>query len=474
MKKITLLLTLLMLVLVSAVNVAGQSVTTVRIWSWSQEQVEFFADMKELFEARNPGIKLEFETIVQDQYHTSLNLAFRGETAPDIFFYADIHAPELNEMGYLRPVTEFLTPELTERIPSEYISEGAGAFQGEVYGLPAGSYRVARPGYLYYNRNVMSQFDLDPDRPPQTWSELKEMSYYITENGNGEVFGLGVFARPANDLERGLVGLASTLGLGTEHFDFRQGRFGYDSEEWVKLYEYALELKDSFFPGFSTIDKSIGRVMFAQDRIAFYFDGIWMPSVWNEMGYDNIDYGVAPPPVPDSGRKGYHYLVPTAAPYWYMSSQTANPEVTWKVMEFMFSDEYQTEWVKRGFGYTPLNSVDNAVHTPDPKLREILTFADDISRLGVMPAMKNPEAGKVEGFSRARALGAKMIWEIMTSCLIQNAPASEFAARAKAYNEQVNEVFMEAVEDARRERIHVSLEDFIFADWDPMKDYIVD
>src|SRR5690554_3168733 len=146
MKKITLLLTLLMLVLVSAVNVAGQSVTTVRIWSWSQEQVEFFADMKELFEARNPGIKLEFETIVQDQYHTSLNLAFRGETAPDIFFYADIHAPELNEMGYLRPVTEFLTPELTERIPSEYISEGAGAFQGEVYGLPAGSYRVARPG----------------------------------------------------------------------------------------------------------------------------------------------------------------------------------------------------------------------------------------------------------------------------------------------------------------------------------------
>lgn len=458
---------LLVLVLVSIALAAPKAPKTkIVIWTWSQEQADFFKEMETKIEQKYPDIDVQYTNIVQAQYRNSLPLAFRGGNAPDIFFESNNPA-DLVGLGFARPLDEFMTKDFMGKFPEEYFYEGVCRVDGKIYALPQSNYKIARPIYFYYNKDVMKKAGLNPNKPPKTWSELREMAKKVTIAGKGEYYGLAMIGKPAHDLERVAVGLASTLGLSTGNtFDWRTGEWDYDNPGWVKLYEFLKSMKDdgSFFPGFASMDKTLARTYFAQNKVAFFMDGLWLPATFISMGYPNLNYGVAPPPVPDDGRKGYCYLIPTAVPMWYMSSQTKYPKEAWKVLSFFYSEEYQRKFVENDFGYSPLKDFKNEKYVKNPHLKEIIKMAPEISRLGVIPTIRNPKAS-VPIFNTVNTVHPT-IWELMTSALMGE---GDFRSGAAELNVKLNDIF-----ESQLKEKNLSRDDFIFKNWDPMKDYTIE
>ncbi|MFP4376996.1 MAG: ABC transporter substrate-binding protein [Spirochaetales bacterium] len=60
---------------------------------------------------------------------------------------------------------------------------------GDIYGLPVGGYSLG----LIYNRDLFEQAGLDPNSPPQTWDELQQYAYEISQLGP-EVAGFGALS----------------------------------------------------------------------------------------------------------------------------------------------------------------------------------------------------------------------------------------------------------------------------------------
>ncbi len=323
-----------------------------------------------------------------------------------------------------------------------------------------------------YNKDVMKKAGLNPNKPPKTWSELRAMSKQVTLAGKGEYYGLAMVGKPAHDVNRVLYPLASSMGISDMYFDWKTGRFGSDDPRWIELFEFVKSMKDdgSFFPGFASMDKTLARTYFAQNKAAFFMDGLWMPSTFKSMGYSNLNYGVAGPPVPDKGRKGYWYVVPTGVPMWYMSSQTKYPKEAWKVMSFFYTEEYQREFVAGDFGYSPLKNFNNEKYVADPHLKDIIKMAPDISRLGVIPAIRNPKAGFITIFNTVNTIHPT-IWELMTSALMGEA---DFKTGITELNQKLNDALEKQIKDAQNNGVKISIDDFIFKNWDPMKDYTID
>ncbi len=467
-----LMIVVLVFVLVSA-GLAAPKVKIV-VWTWSQEQSQFFQEIKTIFEKKNPNIDLQFVTIAQSQYRNSLPLAFRGDNAPDIFFESNQPTDMVNQ-GFARSMDEFITPKFKSMFPAEYFYEGICKINGKISALPQSNYKIPRPIYLFYNKTVLKKAGLNPNNPPKTWSQLRAMAKKVTEAGKGDYYGLAMIGKPASDVQRVLAPLASTLGLNENaagDINYKTGKWMENDPKWEELYNFVKSMKDdgSFFPGFASMDKTLARTYFAQDKAAFFMDGLWMPGTFVSMGYTHLNYGVAPPPIPDRGRQGYMYLTPNLTPMWYMSSQTKYPKEAWKVMSFFYSDQYQEKFVSNNFGYSPLKNFNNVKYIQDPILKEIIKMAPSIARLGVMPSLRNPNTGMVKIVTSVNTIHPT-IWEIMTASLNGG---MEFKPAVNELAQKVNAEFDKEIKELQDAGVKVSNNDFIFKNWDPMKDYTLD
>ncbi len=452
----------------------AESKVKIVVWTWSQEQAKFFEEMERSIEKKYPEIDVQFTTITQAQYRNSLPLAFRGDNAPDIFFESNQPA-DIVSQGFARSIDEFMTPKFKAMFPPEYFYEGVCKIKGKIYALPQSNYKIPRPTYLYYNKEVLKKAGLNPNKPPRTWSELRIMAKKVTVAGKGEYYGLAMVGKPAHDLNRVVTPLASTLGIqenSNGDIDWRTGKWQENDQRWLELFEFLKSMKDdgSFFPGFASMDKDLARTYFAQNKAAFFMDGLWLPGNFQAMGYTNLNYGVAPPPVPDKGRQGYMYLTPNTTPMWYMSSQTKYPKETWKVMSFIYSNEYQQKFVAGNFGYSPLKNFNNAKYIQDPVLKQIIKIAPSIARLGIMPSLRNPACGSVKIVTSVNTIHPT-IWELMTAALMGEA---DFKAGCNELYNKVTAEFKKEIKDLQASGVKVSENDFIFKNWDPMKDYTLD
>jgi multiple sugar transport system substrate-binding protein len=80
--------------------------------------------------------------------------------------------------------------DLSDRFPEEErqaFLDGpieANTYEGGIYGVPW----FTDAGMLYYRRDLLEEAGLDPEQPPQTWSELKDMAQQVQEQ-TGTQFG---------------------------------------------------------------------------------------------------------------------------------------------------------------------------------------------------------------------------------------------------------------------------------------------
>lgn len=155
---------------------------------------------------------------------------------------------------------------------------------------------------LYYNRSIFREVGLDPDRPPQTVSELVEANRRIEiRSASGDLERLGFF-----HLEPGWWSWIWSNYFGRGIYDPASDRMLLDDAATIGAFEWmqseatrlGVDASRTFRAGLGTYDSTLNG--FLTGKIAMVVQGPWLANVIaahgpkDANGRPTLDYGVTP------------------------------------------------------------------------------------------------------------------------------------------------------------------------------------
>lgn len=143
------------------------------------------------FNNQNPDVNIKMEIMPWDSLFQKLLPSFSVGQGPDIAAFGTEYIPRFAKADVIVPIDDFyeeyLDPSVV--IPSFYESN---KWEGNAYGSPMSFFALL----MYYNKDMFKDAGLAPNKPPQTWDELKDYAVKLTKdtNDDGQIdqYGFGV------------------------------------------------------------------------------------------------------------------------------------------------------------------------------------------------------------------------------------------------------------------------------------------
>ncbi|HOJ12069.1 MAG TPA: ABC transporter substrate-binding protein [Clostridiales bacterium] len=159
----------------SAVSKEPVSLTFLRIGNDAPE-AEYWKSLIKDFEEKNTNIKIQYDdAAIGEPMETKLNTLFAGGAGPDIIGHGILSVANRVEAGHYTPISEYFSKwDGKEDIMESVLANGT--YKGEVYGL---AYSTT-PFVFAYRKDMFKDAGLDPEKPPQTWDELKDYAKRLT------------------------------------------------------------------------------------------------------------------------------------------------------------------------------------------------------------------------------------------------------------------------------------------------------
>ncbi len=232
-------------------------------------------------------------------------IATAGGDPPDLAGIADRFVPVYADQGALSPLDDQAREYGIQLDAFKPIWLDICRYEGHLYALPSTPYTIA----LYYNRRAFREAGLDPDRPPQTVSELNDYALRLTKTSGDKIVQLGFTVAPA------MLGwwhwvwpyfFDGELWDG-EHFTLDTPAT-HAALNWVAQYRSAVGNARTL-----QFEATAGAIESAQNpflsgRLAMIFQGPWLAN-WARVYAPDLDYGVAP--FPSVTRERQHVFAST-------------------------------------------------------------------------------------------------------------------------------------------------------------------
>ncbi|CAG7637438.1 ABC transporter substrate-binding protein [Paenibacillus allorhizosphaerae] len=424
-------------------------------------------------------IRVEARFMPAAEYNTAIQAAISSNDMPDIYqtpSSSDIRTFVAN--GHVLPFDGLVSEGWKNRFfPGSFV-EGVNVIDGKTYSWPLTGPQLG--SILYYNKDVLKQAGLDPEKPPKTWDELREMAKTITAKGKGDVYGV-VFGGGESGGNSGVVNFVNALAAGTSPeaaggFNYKTGEYAYDSKAMLDSFDFLLKLKQdgSILPSSFTLKGAEAGIMFGQGKAAFLIDGrarMWIV----KRDTPEASFGLAQVPTPDGSKPTYYY-VPVNPTGYMISSKTKHPKEVGTFLENGFTAPmFYDRYLKSGVALTPIDSINNNKSLyPYPEFNTFMQLHKDLLRVRPDYAVRNAQTAKVivELGSLDQPKVKPGFNDILQSVL--SGAQKDAAGLLKAYNDKLNKGLEEAVNKVKSAGGSVSLGDFKFPNWDPKKDYTAD
>jgi len=295
-------------------HVAGAQQITWWAPNWGEARAKALVNQ---FEAANPGITIRIESTVADGLQNRVLAALRSGSPPDLIDINNGWNIAFAQNGRLVDLSEFARNEkidLNDFLPATLTTAKVG---DKLYGLPYRAETVA----LYFNKAQYRAAGLDPAHPPQTWSELVDVSKKLTvkaPNGQQQYgFGLVGGGEVANMVTRAVPFIWMNGG----NLVSENGKTALINQppavEAIQAYTDFLVKYNVSPPSTLQNDGLALRRLFDAGTIAQYVSGQYdIPALKAEA--PNLDYGVAVMPHPEGKPTvtllgGWNFIVPQAA-----------------------------------------------------------------------------------------------------------------------------------------------------------------
>ncbi len=294
---------------------ASGETTSIRYLTFSAapDHLEDLDAMIAGFEAENPDVSVEVETLPYDDYFSVLRTQIAGDDAPDAFevnyenFVSFAAAGTLADLGELTADTD----------TSAYYQRAYEAFSldGKQYALPASYSTVV----LFFNKELFDEAGLDYPTDDWTWEDEKNAAAELTALGD-DVYG---FFGGIQFFEF----FKTAAQNGCEILD--GGAVTIDEPECVEALQFMLDYVDSGSqPSEAQMAGLSDGEMFVNGELGMITTGIWMFDQFSEAGFD---WDIAREPGGSEG--GSHFFANGAA----VSATSDNAEAAARWITYLTS-----------------------------------------------------------------------------------------------------------------------------------------
>lgn len=310
----------------------------------------YFAALVEEFEAENPDIKVNVESVLNDAYKDKIKVVAGSDSAPDVMFsWSGSFLKELVEGGAVMDLGPWLNenPEIRDSFFESQM--GPMGVDGVQYGLPLGMHSKL----FFYNADTFDELGLEV---PTTWDEFMKVLEEIQDAGITPI----EYGAAAQWTIAHYVGTLNQRVLDPEVFaadqDPASGEF--TDPGYVEALRRFQELAEYMNPDMTAVTHEVARnawiageapIMYLQSAEVGYF------------GDAQFEYGTFNFPSVDDGKGDPGQL--TGAPEGFVISQTTkHPEQAQRFLEFLVNKQ-------NGIRYTEqtgeLSAVQGAVEAAD-------------------------------------------------------------------------------------------------------------
>ncbi len=316
-------------------------------WGSPLEKENVDAGMK-LFQEQNPGITVEWLHTPQD-YPTKLQTMLAGGTPPDVFWANNLFDYVARDV--VLDITNYMQADPVLSKPDYFIQpqeQERSSYNGKWYGI--GSCWVLP--HLYYNAELLQQAGVEPPSMDPTkawtWDQFVEAARKLTVDTAGKHPGDSGF--DANNVQQWGVSWA-TWFLMRDVMIYSNGGEAFTEEHTTRLGEPAaieaiqavadLMNKHQVAPRAATTEQlgMSSQQMLASGKLAMLADGSWALQDIAKLGF-KYGCGVLP--------KMKEPATASQAHIHTISSETDQPDASWKLLAFLSSDDYQRGLCKAG------------------------------------------------------------------------------------------------------------------------------
>ena len=440
---------------------------TLRVMDWKDSTRDIREEFHKHFMEKYPEVtEIEYTTLTQDQFRDTILAAIRTNEAPDIFMVPHGYKlPTLVEDGWYQPLSPYVDDDFFENFVDGMLVEGVNVIDGQVYAIP--DYQPQVSTLVFYNKDLFRKAGLDPEKPPTTYEEFREYARKITEAGNGEFYGFIEGGKQTNRWNFTIQDWSSLAGSGLgddSPVSKLTGKAPYHTEAVTNIFDLFAGMADdgSIHPQTSSISAPEARQMFANGEAGFIVQGVWNVGVWDKNNPD-LDYGVMAPPMPEGGRKGAMQL--SLSPGLGISANTEYPELAAKyIEEYYIGGFMQEEAVKMKDNFSVVEGL-----TEQYSSNQFLDFYElnkEYGVIGPIPEAINPDV--IQVFAEYKYV-SPTAGDILQGVAI--AGVRDYKPMLEELSNKTDAALANAIEAAKEKGANVSIEDFTFADWDPMTNY---
>ncbi|MCF8240356.1 MAG: ABC transporter substrate-binding protein [Melioribacteraceae bacterium] len=343
---------LLSFVILSCSDTTKEDKIVVTFWhSFVSNTIPALDKLIDRYESENPGIKINAQYVPSgDPLIHKLITAIQSGTTPDLAWVHSDFLDKLVSSGaiykmdhFINGINGFTKEELDDFFPQ--LIQNA-KWRDTLYALPMEATTLA----LLYNKDKFRESGIDPNKPPETWEELKEYSFKLTldrdNDGKRDQYGFYVPVFPAS----GPLSIWMLLQwepflwqAGGQLLNDNQTEAVFNSDAGVAALNIWKEIYDELkFNSFSITHD----MAFISGACAMIMDG-----PWDLPGFRRItkfDWGIAP--LPAGPEKSATYL---AGEHFTIFKNSENPEESWRFVKWFTSPETQAQFSIES-GYMPV------------------------------------------------------------------------------------------------------------------------
>ncbi|MGE2734884.1 ABC transporter substrate-binding protein [Mycolicibacterium vaccae] len=423
----------------------GSSDNQVTIALVSNSQMTDAQQLSSEFEAQNPGTKLKFITLSENQARAKITMSTAmGGSEFDVVMISNFETPQWARDGWLRNLSEYAaqTPGYDEEdfIPSlrESLSH-----EGDMYAVPF----YGESSFLMYRKDLFEQAGITVDQSPDyqpTWPEVAEWAARVQTPDRA-----GICLRGKPGWGEVLAPLDTVINtFGGRWFD-EQWNAQLDSPEVREAVNFYVDLiNESGELGAASTGFQECANLFGQGQTAMWYDATSAVSVLEDpQSYPDLvgKIGYLPAPIVEKPNSGWLYTWALGIP-----QGAKNPDGAWKFISWMTSKDYmKLVGEKLGWARVPPGSR-ISTYTELPEYEKISQSYGPLTLRSIENA--TPDQPTVEpvpytgiqfvGIPEFQDLGTRVSQQISAAIAGQKS-ADEALAQAQQYAEVVGRTYQE-------------------------------
>ncbi len=442
---------------------------TVKYWDSYVTQSPYIQNEIKLFQKAHPDIKIARTIQSGDTYDNLFALSLRSNTTPDIAtipatptFYEQI------QKNWWLPLDKWANAQWRAKFPPLALHEGSNIFNGKLYTAPTTS--LAVPFQLYVNNAVFRNAGLvNSDgsiQVPRTWDDVTHAAEAINKKSGGQTYGLGFGNGTVKLLNWWLfvflIGADCPGGPGNP--DLRVGKYTFASNrnyfDWIQLFK-EWKTKGYIYSDALSISDEVARAYFERGKFGMTVGGVWDQSEWTSHQFTDYSLttliGIQDPP---------QTLFPVEAggATYAISAKTKYADEAWAWFDWLYSVDAGKRWVQMGEDLSIYPQNNNPAYNSFKPFSQYVATAK-YSVTGPDTTIRNPETSYVSPQPVTPALS-----DVVTG--YYTGQIGDLHAALSELEQKSQKALTDAIALANKQNHKVSINDYIFPDWDPSKPYI--